>query len=81
MPDEEGLAEFIADDEEWRSLPTSLALVFDSDGEIAAGTPNGRPCPRNTIGSGMPYWEPLNWLWAALPWSGKGRYLALPVGR
>lgn len=35
VPDEEGLAEFIAGDEEWRSLPTSLALVADSDGEIA----------------------------------------------
>ena len=35
VPDEEGLAEFIAADEEWRSLPTSLALVADADGEIA----------------------------------------------
>jgi ribosomal protein S18 acetylase RimI-like enzyme len=35
VPEEEGLAEFIAGDEEWRSLPTSLALVADSDGEIA----------------------------------------------
>ena len=35
VPDEEGLAEFIAGDEEWRSPRTSLALVADSDGEIA----------------------------------------------
>jgi GNAT superfamily N-acetyltransferase len=35
VPAEEGLAEFIAEDEEWRSLPTSLALVADADGKIA----------------------------------------------
>ena len=35
VPEEKGLAEFIARDEEWRSLPTSLALVADADGEIA----------------------------------------------
>jgi GNAT superfamily N-acetyltransferase len=35
MPDEEGFVEFIANDEEWRALPTSLALVAEAGGEIA----------------------------------------------
>ena len=35
VPDEEGLLEFIAEDEDWRSSPTSLALVADDEGEIA----------------------------------------------
>jgi ribosomal protein S18 acetylase RimI-like enzyme len=35
LPDEDGLVEFIAADEEWRTAPTSLALVADADGEIA----------------------------------------------
>jgi GNAT superfamily N-acetyltransferase len=35
MPDEEGFVEFIADDSEWRSSPTSLALVAEVDGEVA----------------------------------------------
>jgi ribosomal protein S18 acetylase RimI-like enzyme len=36
IPDEEGFVEFIADDSEWRSLPTSLALVAEAEGEVAA---------------------------------------------
>ena len=35
VPDEAAAVELIAGDEEWRSLPTSLALVADADGEIA----------------------------------------------
>jgi len=35
QPNEEGLAEFIEDDSEWRQTEENLALVADIDGEVA----------------------------------------------
>jgi ribosomal protein S18 acetylase RimI-like enzyme len=35
VPEEEAAIELIANDDEWRSLPTSLALVADAEGQIA----------------------------------------------
>jgi GNAT superfamily N-acetyltransferase len=35
QPDEDGLAEFLAGDSEWRDAPTNLALVAEVDGDVA----------------------------------------------
>jgi ribosomal protein S18 acetylase RimI-like enzyme len=35
VPDEDAAIALIAGDDEWRSLPTSLSLVAEADGEIA----------------------------------------------
>jgi GNAT superfamily N-acetyltransferase len=48
QPDEEGLAEFIEDDSEWRQSRENLALVAEVDGEVAGYLEASMQAPMET---------------------------------